>query len=378
MKRARNLFEQIVDRENLRVAFLRALRGKRRRPDARAFADHLDENLDQLRVELLSGTVTVGECSQFTIYDPKERTITAPSFRERVLHHAIMNVCEPVFERFLIADTFACRKGKGRLACVARASEFANRHQFFLKMDVQKYFESIPHDILMRKLCRMFKDPRVLLLLERIIDSHHTAPGRGLPIGSLTSQHLANFYLGYLDRFVKERLGVRGYVRYMDDFVVWYQSACELVGIQDEATDFLIGELCLRPKEDAFINRTSHGMDFLGVRVFADGLRLSRRSKRRYARKLRRYEELFLAGRLGERELQRRAEALTAFLRTPGLRTWHYRRVVLQHLPVSGHRPRTGCSAAGAGTTTAGTADRRTATGTSPATGTTTTASAWP
>jgi RNA-directed DNA polymerase len=378
MRRAAKLFEQVLGWDNLQLACAKALRGKRAKTDARAFVERLDENLQWLGDELRSGRVQVGECLQFTVFDPKQRTITAPSFRERVLHHAIMNVCEPVFERFLISDTFACRKGKGRLACVARALEFARQYPFFLKMDVRKYFESIPHEILVCKLNRLFKDPRLLLLWERIIDSHHQRPGFGLPIGSLTSQHFANFYLSFLDRFVKEGLHAHGYVRYMDDFVIWGTTSRGLADVRGEITGFVRGELGLIPKENAVINRTALGMDFLGVRVFPDHLRLARRSKVRYVRKLRRYERAFLEGRLTERDLQRRGEALTAFLRTPGLRTWRFRRRVLEMALVGGHRASTACSAAAAGTTTARTAGRRTATGTTPATATTTGASASP
>ena len=114
MRRVGHLFEQITDRENLRRAFSQAVRGKRAMADARQFGQRLEENLALLRGSLLQGNVRLGEYHQFTVYDPKQRIITAPSFRERVLHHAIVNVCEPTVERFLIADTYACRRGKGR------------------------------------------------------------------------------------------------------------------------------------------------------------------------------------------------------------------------------------------------------------------------
>jgi hypothetical protein len=378
MRRVGGLFEQIVEWGNLRLACGKALRGKRSRSDAQEFVRNLDENLRQLQDGLIDGQLRVGESRQFIVFDPKQRTITAPCFRERVLHHAVMNVCESVFERYLTADTFACRIGKGRLACIARATDFSRRHPFFLKMDVRRYFESIPHEILVRKLTRLFRDPPLLLLLERIIDSHHVQAGRGLPIGSLTSQHFANFYLSFLDRFLKETVRVPGYVRYMDDSVVWGESPRWLMDVRERTAEYLVRELDVTLKENAFINRTSLGMDFLGVRVFPDHLRLSRRSKVRYVRKLRRYERQFLEGKWSERELQRRVEALTAFLRTPGMRTWNFRRTVIEKSLVGGHRASTALSAAAAGTTTARTAGRRTGTGTSLATATTTQASASP
>lgn len=130
MKRASHLFEAILERENFRIAFSKAVAGKRDRTDARIFANDLEANLRNLALSVRNDSVVLGQSRQFTIFDPKERLITAPCFRERVLHHAIMNVCEPVFERWLISDTFACRRGKGRVAAVRRAVDFAALCQF--------------------------------------------------------------------------------------------------------------------------------------------------------------------------------------------------------------------------------------------------------
>lgn len=339
MRRAGHLFEAIVDRDNLRLAVHKALRGKRSKGDARAFVARLDDHLDWLRASLIRGDVSLGEYHQFTIFDPKQRRITAPCFRERVLHHAIMNVCEPVFERHLIADTFACRQGKGRLAALDRARRFAARHTYFLKLDVRKYFDSIAQPILVARLERLFKDHRLLTLLRRIIASYETSPGRGLPIGSLTSQHFANFYLGALDRFVKEDLRVRGYVRYMDDCALWADTARRLRGQLTAMSAFLETELALELKPAPYINRTAHGMDFLGCRVFPDHLTLNRRSRVRFRRKLRALDLDHRAGRIDEATLQQRASALVAFTRSGGVSSWHFRRGVIDSLPVGGHRP---------------------------------------
>jgi retron-type reverse transcriptase len=228
MKRAANLLEQIVERRNLQLAAYRALRGKRDRLDARTFVADLERNLRQMAEQVWAGEFPVGRCTQFTIHDPKKRTITAPCFAERVLHHAIMNICEPLLERFLIDDTYACRRGKGRIAALHRAVRFSARFPAFLKLDVRKYFDSVSHLVLCQRLERRFKDERLLALLWQILDVYHTSPGRGLPIGSLTSQHLANFYLGWFDRFVKEVIRSPGYVRYMDDCVLWGATSAEL------------------------------------------------------------------------------------------------------------------------------------------------------
>jgi hypothetical protein len=329
MKRYGHLWEQILERENLRLAYLRAVRGKRHRPDARQFVADLDVNLATLAAQIANGSVELGRSQQFVIRDPKERIITAPCFEERVLHHAVMNVCEPLLDRWLICDTYACRVGKGRESAVRRAREFAQRWPAYLKMDVRKYFDSIPHAILLDRLRRFFKDPNLLSLFERIVGSFHGATGRGLPIGSLTSQHFANFYLGWFDRFVKERLQVRGYVRYMDDLVIWGATTRELATNRNACTEFLATELGLELKP-SFINRSATGLDFLGCRVFPTHVTLNRRSKVRFRRRLTELEAAFARGEFDEATLQSRATAMVAFTRSADAASWRFRQAVLQ------------------------------------------------
>jgi RNA-directed DNA polymerase len=325
MKRAGNLFERILDRDNLRRATARAMRGKRGRADARAFVADLEGNLAAMAAGLRAGDYPLGRARQFVIHDPKERVITAPVFAERVLHHAVLNVCEPHFERGLIADTFACRPGKGRDAALRRARHFAGRFGYFLKLDVRKYFDSVPHGRLLALLGRRFKDRPLLELFGRVVRSFRGALGRGLPIGSLTSQHVANFYLSSFDRFVKEKLRVPGYVRYMDDAALWAGDPESLEIAFRAAERYLRDELGLELKP-AYGNRTRHGMDFLGCRVFPDRLTLNRRSRVRCRRKLRQLEAWYAAGRIGERELQQRATAVVAFARSAGVSSWQFRR----------------------------------------------------
>ncbi len=342
MKRAGRLLDRITERDNLRLAFYRALRGKRDRWDAREFAAELEANLQRIASEVRSGEVQLGRCTQFTIHDPKKRIITAPCFTERVLHHAIMNVCEPEFERFLIDDTYACRRGKGRIAALRRAVHFSARFPVILKLDMRKYFDSISHEMLHQRLVRRFKDRRLLALFRRLIDSHHTSPGRGLPIGSLTSQHLANFYLGWFDRFVKDVVHSHGYVRYMDDCVIWAAASADLRETIVRCEEFLKRELGLKVKPEPIICPTRHGFDFLGCRVYPSHLKLKRRSRSRFRRRLAELEEAYWRGQITERTLQARATALEAFTTAGGTKSWHFRTRVLQRLEVSGHWARTG------------------------------------
>jgi RNA-directed DNA polymerase len=329
MKRVGNLFEAIADRTNLQLAVWKAMRRKRSRPEAARYVQHLDARLTELADGLRSGTFPVGRFQQFVVRDPKERIITAPCFAERILHHAIMNVCEPHFERWLISETFACRAGKGRHAALRRGSQFARSHDWFLSMDVRKYFDSIGHETLKIALSRRIKDARLLDLMGRIIDSYRGELGRGLPIGSLTSQHLANFYLDGFDRLLKEGLRIRAYVRYMDDMVIWGKSRAELNEVLATSSRFLAEGLGLAFKPTPFINRTSHGMDFLGARLFPTHMILNRRSRVRYRRQLRDLDRRLANNLIDEREYQQRATALTAFASSCGISSWKFRRSLL-------------------------------------------------
>ena len=367
MKRIGNLFERVIDPENLRLAFLKASRGKRHRKDQRAWQENLDSEIVRLREGLINLNYSIGNYRRFTIYEPKEREICAASFGERVLHHALMNVCEPYFDKWLINDSYACREGKGQSAALARARQFAHRHRWFLKCDFRKYFDSIPHDRLKMVLSRRFKDPIILTWFGRIIDSYEKTPGRGLPIGNLTSQHFANLYLDRLDRLVGG-----AYVRYMDDFIIWADDKAKLIALRQQIIAFARDELGLELKITPFINRTSQGMDFLGMRIYPDEIHLNRNSRVRYVRKVLAYEKNAMRGVWDEDELQRRVTSLTAFTEMAYARRWRQHNLAIREE----QRVRTASTVAAAGTTTRRTAAPLTATGTSRATATTTLGSA--
>jgi hypothetical protein len=245
-----------------------------------------------------------------------------------------------VLERAAIFDSYACRKGRGQQTAVQRAASYAREHGWFLKMDIRKYFDSINQSVLRGLLRRKFKDASLLDLFDRIVGSYQTAPGRGMPIGNLTSQHFANFYLAPLDRFIKERLQRRCYVRYMDDFVVWGETAAELRDVWSRVEAFLAAVLELELKPNVMLNRTDRGIDFLGCRVFPHELRLSRRGKRRFVRKFRRYEREHLEGAWTELQMQRRVGALIAF--TLPCRSRGFRRNVMERFgaEANGLQPR--------------------------------------
>lgn len=315
MRRVGNLYERIADPENLRLAFWKACKGKRARPEVLEYAAALEDNLLRLRQQLQEESVEVGHYHFFTVHDPKERLICAASFPERVLHHAIMNLCEPVLERYAIHDSYACRRDKGLHAAVRRAQAFARRFPWYLKLDVHKYFDSVDHETLLALLARRFKDPALLKLLRRLLETYETESGRGLPIGNLISQHCANLYLGPLDHWIKERLRVRGYVRYMDDFVLWGQVKADLQGDLSAIADFLKSELRLTLKDNVQLNRSERGIPFLGYRVFPGRLMLGAKARQRFSHKLRGYEKEWQRGEWSEADLQRHMEALLAYVR---------------------------------------------------------------
>lgn len=328
MKRAKGLFDLIHDRENLRHAAHAAMRRKRAKMESRQFASNLEQELKKLSDDIRGGLLVLGEHHQFWIRDPKERLITAPCFRERVLHHAMVRVCEPTFERWLIPDTYACRREKGRIAALLRAKQFSSRYGFYLKLDIRKYFPSIPHNRLDALLKRLFAEPQLLSLWSQVVTSYCPDAKSGLPIGSLTSQHLANAYLGQLDRVVKEELKVKGYVRYMDNMVLWGESTVALRNHLNAITEFLLGSLGLDVRSP-YINRVEHGIGFLGARVFPSYTVPSRSSRIRYRRRIRKMEQLHADGSLSEMELQQRGTAMTSNMRVAGMRSWTWRRHVV-------------------------------------------------
>lgn len=333
MKRTGFLYEKIVTPDNLRLAFTKARRGKQLREEVRRFCTHLDANLGQMQALLCQGPdyIELGRCRFFTIFDPKERRICAPVFAERILHHAVINIVGPYLDSYQIDASYACRTRRGTYQALAKAQTLAKRHRYYLKLDVKKYFESIDHGVLMAQLSRRFKDPRLLRLLEKIVAAYDTAPGKGLPIGSLTSQYLANHYLGCLDHHIKERMRVRAYARYMDDFVLWHDDKGRLKQWCREIESYLRTGLRLE-LNPCNLNSTTRGMTFLGYRVFPDMIRLSRRSRRRFVSKFREYERRWQDGTWSDRELADHVTPLLAFAKHAD--TFGFRKQIIEQYGV--------------------------------------------
>ncbi len=306
MKRHGGLFDRIPQFDNLLQAARRAARGKRDRPTVARFEFHLEPELLALKDDLQTLAYQPGVFFTFEVRDPKRRRICAAPFRDRVVHHAICNVLNPIFESRLIADTYACRKGKGSHAAMRRAQHFSRRYPYVLKWDIRKYFENIDHHALQTLMARLFKEPRLLTLLSRII--HHappqSLPGKGVPIGNLTSQHFANLYLGELDHFLKERLRIKGYLRYMDDGLLFAEDKPTLYLWLAEIRQFLRERLQLELKEEVTrVAPVSDGIPFLGFRIYPGVIRLDHRSLHRFRRRVRGWETAYWKGTVSMEEL---------------------------------------------------------------------------
>ncbi len=312
MKRVGNLMEKICTIDNLLLAYHKAKKGKQQSRSVIVYSENLVENIVRLRGELLSGDVKIGRYHYFTIYDPKLRRICAAAFEERIIHHAIINVCHPYFERHLIYDTYATRLGKGAYAAINRARAAMHKYGYVSKLDMKTYFDSISHDILKLKLRRIFKDEKLLELFDRIIESYEKKPGYGIPIGNLTSQYFANYYLSYLDHYAKEVLKVPVYIRYMDDILVFDTAPIKIREDVYQIRCFIEKELHLRLKQPVF-GTTSSGVSFLGYTLYPHKLLLNRRSKIRLKNKMHEYAALYAGNEWTDWEYMSHITPLLAF-----------------------------------------------------------------
>ena len=310
MKRAKSLFNQIVSYDNIRLAWLKARRHKSSKIVVRNFNKNVDKNLLQVQKNLKSKPAILSKYTQFTIYEPKERLISVVPFIDRVMHHAIMNVLEPVFERQFIFHTYACRKGKGSHKAIKYAFSKTKNCEYFLKLDVKKYFDNIDHEILKSKLCKIIKDEECLSLLFNIIDSFGTS--KGLPIGNLTSQFFANYYLSELDHFVLEQLKPCGYVRYMDDFVLFENDKDKVKMDLKLIEEFCKIRLFLNLKP-FILGKCKDGFSFLGYFINSKNIRLTQCSKKRKRKKFNRINLEFLSDFISETKYMERVKCLFCF-----------------------------------------------------------------
>jgi retron-type reverse transcriptase len=305
---------------------MKARRGKRHRPDVLRFHFNLEQELWRLHDELSRRDYRPGPYRTFTIHEPKVRLISAAPYRDRVVHHALCNVLEPVFERSLSFDSYSCRAGKGTHAAVDRCQEYARRYRYVLKADIRKFFPSIDHEVLKAALARKIKDRDVLWLAGLIIDCANPQervlqwfPGddlftplerrRGLPIGNQTSQFFANVYLDALDHFVKDRLRAPGYVRYCDDFLAFSDDKRALGSVRAMIVNFLDDFRLMLHPDKSVIFPTAQGIRFLGYRVFPSHRLLAKENVHRFRRRLRSMRRDFARGAITLNQVRPRIQS---------------------------------------------------------------------
>lgn len=271
-------YEKICDFQNLYQAHIRSRKGKRKKAEVIRFEMNLAENLTRLSEQLKNHTYQMKGYYHFTLYEPKKRDVYAAYYQDRVILHCICDeVIQPILGPRLIYDNAACQVGKGTHFAIHRFSYFLQEHfkkygkqGYILKCDIRKYFQSIDQTILKEKLSKVIKDREVRQLLFHYIDSYQIEGqlGKGLPLGNQTSQWFALYYLDSLDRFIKETLRIKYYIRYMDDFLLVHSDKQCLVECLIKIRQFLSETLALELNAKTRIDAITRGVEFLGWKFF--------------------------------------------------------------------------------------------------------------
>ena len=328
-----SLYDALCSFANLQRAFQKAQKRKSLRSDVQEFAYNLESELFKLKNELETMTYEPQPLQSFVIRDPKTRVVSASAFRDRVVHHALCNAIEPLFERTFICDSYANRKGKGTLAALERFDVFKRKvsrngtplngaHDnntvigFCLKCDIRHYFETVDHDILLAIIRKKIADEKVMWLIEKILANHGTSTKeKGMPIGNLTSQFFANVYLNELDYFIKHELRQRYYIRYVDDFVLLHESRTVLENCKEKIDEFLVSRLRieLHPEKSQIVP-LHKGVKLLGFRCFYH-MRLPRKSNLKHMQqRMAEFAALMKEGRISADEVNERVDGWCAYV----------------------------------------------------------------
>jgi retron-type reverse transcriptase len=347
MKRVGGLWDELTSWANLKAALTTAAQGKHNRPNVAAFLLDWELLLIELQRELRGGSYAPGPYRTFLVLEPKPRKISAAPFRDRVVHHALTRVLEPVWERRFARQTFACRKGFGTHRALDAAAQASATFSHVLQCDIRKYFPSIDHEILREQLAHVIKCRPTLDLADKIIRGSNPQdspvlwfPGDdlftpferrlGLPLGNQTSQFFANVYLNDFDQFILREIRPGAYCRYVDDFLLFHNDPDTLREARHRIEDFLAG-LRLRLHEGkSQVRRTMDGITFLGWRIFPDRRRLVRGNVVRFRRRMREMQEDFVFG-VELEEIRQRVQAWDAHAAHGD--TWELRKQVFDQFP---------------------------------------------
>lgn len=303
MKRTNIDLNDIASVQNLALAAYKAAKAKRQRPPVKVFFKDLNRSLNHLSQDILADNVPYGHYRSFSIRDPKPRVIHAACFEDRVLHHAVMNHLGPVLDKAMTTKPYACREGYGVHKAADYALKCIRSFPWFVKIDVEAYFASISHKRLLELLNSKFKGTG-FALVERIIRCYEHTPQHGLPIGSLCSQHFANYYLDAFDRTLLACPDVATAIRYMDDVLVFTHSKTKAHSVLKFSRQWLKEHRGLKLKDNWQINRSKNGITFCGYRVMPAGLGLSKRRRQRYQQRRYYWENLYTTGNISALELQ--------------------------------------------------------------------------
>lgn len=297
MKRYKKLYAMLCSKDNIYLAYKKARKHKTLKSYVMEFENNLKENLSQLQRELESESYMPRPLEIFILRDPKTRIISKSHFRDRIVHHAICNITEPIFEKLFIYDSYANRLGKGTQKAIERFENFKRKitknnakRTYVLKADIKHYFENVDHNILIKLLERKIKDEKLIHLIKIILNNHQTRHlGKGMPLGNLTSQFFANIYLHELDWFIKHHLKARYYIRYVDDFVIIETDIKTLEDYMLQINAFLRENLLLEihPEKSKF-QIITHGVRFLGSRIYPHHRLLTKMNTRKFKKKLER------------------------------------------------------------------------------------------
>jgi len=287
MKTYNKVYEKICSLDNLALAYKKARKGKSKKYYVLEFENNLGENLLKLQKELIEQTYQPKLLKSFIIRDPKTRKIHASAFIDRIVHHAIINILEPIFEKVFINDSYASRKNKGTHKAVERFKQFIRKVSqngrlvkknlnnnmitgYVLKADIKHYFEEVNHNILIKIIKNKIDDEKVIILINKILINFESKTlSKGMPLGNLTSQFFANVYLNELDYFVKHELKAKYYIRYVDDFVILHKNKKRLEYFKIKIKEFLKEKLDLElHPEKSQILALRNGIKFLGYRIF--------------------------------------------------------------------------------------------------------------
>lgn len=293
--RRHSIYDYIISGENIFAAWREFQSGKMKKADVLDFAKNFEENLLKLRSDLIFGRYEHGDYQSFFVCDPKRRHIHKASVCDRVLHHAVHRVLCLIFDKSFIFDSYSSRNGKGTHKAIGRFRKFAwklsqnnTKTVWVLKCDIRKFFDSVDQKILLSIIKNKIKDCKLLNLIEKIIFGFKIENRKGIPLGNLTSQLFSNIYLNELDQFVKRKLRVKYYVRYVDDFVILSRDKAYLENLIGEISKFLAEklELQLHPQK-IIIGKYHKGIDFLGYVIFPHHNILRTKTKKRIFKRIR-------------------------------------------------------------------------------------------